>query len=82
MKEITGVSGACADQARISIRLDLKGKLKEEIEDLINEGFSLLIDLKGFLTGESRGTFEEILRIKQLLEARGFRDEWGPEIFF
>lgn len=35
MKETTSVSGCCADQARIAIRFDLKGKLKREVEDLI-----------------------------------------------
>lgn len=75
MKEITSVSGGCADQARIAIRFDLKGKLKREVEDLIREGFSLSIDQEGFLFGEARGTFEEIFRIKKLLETKGFRNE-------
>lgn len=61
MKEITGVRGACADQARITIRFDLKGKLKKLVETLIGEGFSLLIDQEGFLSGEARGTFEKFL---------------------
>lgn len=75
MKEITSVSGCCADQARIAIRFDLKGKLKREVEDLIGEGFSLSIDWEGFLSGEANGTFEEICRIKKLLEMKGFRNE-------
>jgi len=33
VKEIILISGACADQARIKIRFDLKGKLKKLIED-------------------------------------------------
>ena len=44
MKEITGVSGGCADQARIGIRFDLKGKLKKLVGVLIGEGFLLSID--------------------------------------
>lgn len=75
MKEITSVSGGCADQTRIKIRFDLKGKLRREVEDLIREGFSLSIDQEGFLFGEARGTFEEIFRIKKLLEIKGFRNE-------
>ncbi len=75
MKKITGVSGACADQARITIRFDLKGKLKGEVETLTAEGFSLSIDQEGFLSGEAKGTFEEICRVKKLLEIRGFSYE-------
>lgn len=74
MKEITGVSGACADQARITIRLDLKGNLKKLVETLIGEGFSLSIDQEGFLSGEVRGAFEEICRELELLKIRGFKD--------
>ena len=73
-KEITGVSGACADQARIAIRFDLEGPFKELIESLAREGFSLSIDQEGFLFGEVRGTFEEVCRIKKLLEIRGFKE--------
>ncbi|MBA7490831.1 hypothetical protein ES702_01374 [subsurface metagenome] len=74
MKEITGVSGACADQARIAIRFDLKGRFKQEVENLMGEGFSLSIDREGFISGEAKGTFEEICRIKKLLETRGFEE--------
>lgn len=73
MKEITSISGACADQARISIRFDLKGKLKGLIEALIGEGFSLSIDQEGFLSGEARGTFEEVSRLLELLKIKGFK---------
>lgn len=73
MKEITGVSGACTDQARIAIKLDLKGKLKGEVETLIGEGFSLSIDQEGFLSGEARGTFEEVSRLLELLKIKGFK---------
>ena len=75
MKEITSISGACADQARIKIRFDLKGKFKKLIETLIGEGFSLSIDQKGFLYGEARGTFEEISRLLELLKIKGFKSE-------
>ena len=73
MKEIILISGACADQARIKIRFDLKGKLKKLIETLIGEGFSLSIDQKGFLYGEARGTFEEISRLLELLKIKRFQ---------
>lgn len=72
MKEITGISGACADQARITIKFDLKGKLKGEVETLIREGFSLSIDREGFLSGEARGTFEEVSRLVELLKIKDF----------
>ena len=75
MKEITSISGACADQARIKIRVDLKGKFKILIETLIGEGFSLSIDQEGFLYGEARGTFEEISRLLELLKIKGFKSE-------
>lgn len=76
MREITGISGACADQARIAIRFDLrKGRFKQEVENLIGEGFSLSIDRDGFICGEARGSFEEVCRIKKLLEIRGFSNE-------
>lgn len=74
MKEITSISGACADQARIAIRFDLSGKLKRLVEALIREGFSLSIDQEGFLSGEAEGTFEEVCRIKNLLEVKGFEE--------
>ena len=73
MKEIISISGTCADQARIKIRFDLKGKLKKLIETLIGEGFSLSIDQKGFLYGEARGTFEEISRLLELLKIKRFQ---------
>lgn len=72
MKEITGISGGCAGQARIAIKFDLKGELKKLVDDLLREGFSISIDQEGFLSGEARGTFEEICRVKKLLEIRGF----------
>ena len=75
MKEITSISGACTDQARIKIRFDLKGKFKKLIETLIGEGFSLSIDQEGFLYGEARGTFEEISRLLELLKIKGFKSE-------
>ena len=73
MKEIILISGACADQVRIKIKFDLKGKFKKLIETLIGEGFSLLIDQKGFLYGEARGTFEEISRLLELLKIKRFQ---------
>lgn len=73
MKEITSISGACADQARIKIRFDLKGKFKKLVETLIGEGFSLSIDQEGFLYGEARGTFEEISRLLELLKIKRFQ---------
>jgi len=73
VKEIILISGACADQARIKIRFDLKGKFKELIETLIGENFSLSIDQKGFLYGEARGTFEEISRLLELLKIKRFQ---------
>ena len=73
MKEIISISGACADQARIKIRFDLKGKFKKLIETLIGEGFSLSIDQKGFLYGEARGTFKEISRLLELLKIKRFQ---------
>ena len=73
MKEIILISGACADQARIKIKFDLKGKFKKLIETLIGEGFSLSIDQKGFLYGEARGTFEEISRLLELLKIKRFQ---------
>ena len=75
MKEITGVSRACASQARIKIRFDLKGKLKKLVDNLIDEGFKLWIDDQGNMAGKLEGTFEEICRIKKLLEMKGFRNE-------
>ena len=74
MKEITGVSGPCADQARIKIRFDLQGRLKKLIDDLTREGFLLFIDGEGFIIGEAKGSFEEVCRIKKLLEIRGFKE--------
>lgn len=76
MKEITGMSGACADQTRIRIRFDLKGKEKREVKSLMNKGFSLSVDQDGFLFGEARGTFEEILGLLKLLKTKGFKDKW------
>ena len=73
MKEITLISGACADQVRIKIRFDLKSKFKKLIETLIGEGFSLSIDQEGFLYGEARGTFEEISRLLELLKIKRFQ---------
>ena len=73
MKEITSISRACADQARIKIRFDLKGKFKKLVETLIGEGFSLSIDQEGFLYGEARGTFEEISRLLELLKIKRFQ---------
>jgi len=73
VKEITSISGACADQARIKIRFDLKGKFKKLVETLIGEGFSLSIDQEGFLYGEARGTFEEISRLLELLKIKRFQ---------
>lgn len=72
MKEITSIYGACADQAKIRIRLGLEGPLKELIETLTGEGFSLLIDQEGFLSGEARGAFQEISRLRELLKIAGF----------
>ena len=73
MKEITGVSGGCVDQARIGIKFDLKGKLKKLVEVLIGEGFLLSIDQEGFLSGEAKGTFIEISQLLELLKTKGFR---------
>jgi hypothetical protein len=85
MKEITRVSGGCADQARITIRFDLKGKLKKLVEAFTGEGFSLSIDdqgdMAGKLEGELRGDLEnagtiedrrfQILKIKELSNVTG-----------
>lgn len=73
MKEITGVSGGCADQARITIRFDLKGKLKKLVEALTGEGFSLSIDDQGDMAGKLEGSYEEISRMLELLKMDGFR---------
>lgn len=73
MKEITGVSGACADQARITIRFDLKGKLKKLVDNLIDEGFKLGIDDQGDMAGKLEGSYEEISRMLELLKIGGFR---------
>lgn len=74
MKEITGISGGCADQARIGIRFDLKGELKKLVEVLIGEGFLLSIDREGFLSGEAKGTFLKISRLLELLKIKGFEE--------
>jgi len=73
MKEIIEISGAYSDQARITIKFDLKGENKQEVEAFIGEGFSLSIDREGFLFGEARGSFEEISRLRKLLKVWGFK---------
>ncbi len=71
-KEITGVSGACADQARIRIRFDLSGRLKELIQNLIEKGFKLWINDQGSISGKLEGSYEEIARMLKLLKIDGF----------
>ncbi len=72
MKEIVGISGSCADQARIRIRFDLSGKLKELIQDLMGEGFKLWINDQGSISGKLEGSYEEIARMLELLKVDGF----------
>jgi len=72
MKEITGVSGSCANQARINIRFDLSGRLKELIQNLTAEGFKLWINEQGSISGNLEGSYEEIARMLELLKIDGF----------
>ena len=72
MKKITSVSGACADQARIKIRFDLSGRLKELIQNLTAEGFKLWINDQGNISGKLEGSYKEIARMLELLKVDGF----------